>query len=632
MKSKYRLGILLCASLCVATLNAQKVVESFEYTTPDEAAAAWAGSANAVVSSSADKASTAPGTSSLQLTFNFPSVEWATESARGPVLAEPVSIAAEKYVSFRIKGDPAFQAADFRNLYLYAYDADGKFGRWGGPVPVSDSWQVVNYLASSIEKPWDSPELPNLNQIVQFAFFQYGSQTAIAAYSATIGIDDLEVRDAPLVEVPATQEFMIEDFEYATVDVLLTEWTLSANAVASVSDNVAFRATGLKSMRVDFSFPSSAWATETINGVALATPISIGADQYVSFRIKGDPAFAAADFRDLYLYVYDVDGNFGRWGGPAPTSADWAVWNFRAGTIQKPWDSPNLPNLAQIARLAFFQYGSETAIPAYNASIQIDEIRVRNSPLTEFPAPSGPRGLIESFESYSGSEALLGAYSYMNSPATTVTTASIESAGQASKVLKLQIDFSGGQYPWGSVRSLPVAAFSIPTNGVVSLRVKGDPSLASVADAATSFWLSFYDSGARPTHLIIPASTVTNADWTTISATLADFTDYSGVDIGNIVQWRILVQGWEGTAENAPMSGTFYVDDIKIDTAVAAPSVAIARDGDGVIVSWPATATGYALEGAPSLGATGWEPVTGGTGNSVTIKPAQGIRFYRLKK
>lgn len=632
MKLRYKLGMLLCATLSVATINAQTVVESFEYATSDDLMAAWTSSPNTIVSKSDDKASAAPGAASMQLAFSFGSSEWATETVRGPILAEPVSIGPAQYLSFRIKGDPAFQAADFRNLYLYVYDTQNRFGRWGGPVPTTDGWQVVNYLASTIQKPWDSPELPDLSQIVQFAFFQYGSEKAIEPYSATIAIDDLTVRDTALVEVPVTQEYMIEDFEYAMDGDLLAQWAPSANTVGSLSSDVAFRATGGKSMRLVFSFPSGPWATETVVGSPLDAPIAIGPDQYITFRIKGDPTFGAADFRDLYLYAYDVDGNFGRWGAPVPVTADWAVWNFRAATIQKPWDSPALPNLGQIVRLSFFQYGSETAIPSYMATNYIDEIMVRNAPLNEFPAPSAPRGLIDNFDGYANAEALLGAYSYLNSPAATVTTAEVETpAGQASKALKMEIQFAGGQYPWGSVRSLPVAPFSFPTNGVLSLRFKGDPALAAVADAATTFWLSFYDSGGRRTDFQAPASYVTNADWTTITASLEDFGDTSGVDMGNISQWRILVQGWEGTAENAPLTGTFYVDDIQISPASAAPELAIKREGSGVVISWPGTATGYALEGTSSLVAPVWQAVAS-QGNSALISPAAGIRFYRLKK
>jgi hypothetical protein len=221
----------------------------------------------------------------------------------------------------------------------------------------------------------------------------------------------------------------------------------------------------------------------------------------------------------------------------------------------------------------------------------------------------------------------------VNSPAATVTTADVETpAGHSSKALKLQIDFSGGQYPWGSIRSGAVAPFSFPTNGVLSVRFKGDPTLAEVADAATSFWITFYDTAARQAHLIIPAAAVTNDAWTNITATLEDFTDTSGVDIGNLVQWRILVQGWEGTAENAPMTGTFYVDDIQIEVPAAGdPQLAIRREGAGVVITWPAEAAGYALEGTTSLSTPSWQAVAA-EGNSATVTPATGTRFFRLKK
>jgi hypothetical protein len=307
--------------------------------------------------------------------------------------------------------------------------------------------------------------------------------------------------------------------------------------------------------------------------------------------------------------------------------------NFRVGNIEQPFDSPQLPNLNQIVRFAFFQYGSQTAIDPYSATIAIDEIMIRNSALTEFPAPSQPRELIENFESYPGETELLGSYSYLNSPAATLTVASIESpAPEGNKALKLAIDFAPGQYPWGSIRSTKVNPFSFPENGVLSFQFKGDPSLAGVADAGTSFWISFYDQAGRGINYVVPASVVTNSEWTSLEATLADFGDTSAVDIGNLVQWRILAQGWEGTADSAAQSAAVYVDDIKITIPPARPSLGIRRDATGVVISWPAAITGYTLESTDKVSGGTWVAVGGVQGSEATVTPAAGNRFFRLRK
>lgn len=542
----------------------ESVVETFEY---DEAAllAAWRPSPNAVVSASSAVAPASAGTNAMKVTFNFPSTTWATETVSGPELASPVGVDGSQYVSFRIKGDPAFASTDFRSLYLYAYDASGNFGRWGTPVPITSDWQIFNFKASTIEKPWDSPATPNLGQIVRFAFFQYGSETTHPAYSASIELDDLTIRNSPLVDATPEQEQVVEAFEYADEDTLLAAWRSSPRTTVSLTDDVSPRANGAKAMKLEFSFASSVWSTESASGPTLETPVAIGPSQYLVFRIKGDAAFTVSDFSKIYLYAYDSDGNFGRWGADVPTDGEWKVFSFPAAAVEKPWDSQALPNLGQIVRFAFFQYGSETALDEYTATVLLDELMIRNAPLNEFPLPADPRSLIDDFEGYAEDAALTAFYSYVSSPATTTTVASLETpAPQGSKALRLSVDFSAGQYPWGSVRSAKVAPFSFPTNAVASFRFRGDPSLADASDAGTAFWISFYDASGGVIHHVAAPSLVTSGEWTSVEVPLSGFGDTSTVDVGNLVQWRLLVQGWEGTAESPARSGVFLVDDVRI--------------------------------------------------------------------
>ena len=164
-------GLLWCG-LLLGTVNAQTVIESFEYASTDDLLAAWTPSANAVAALSESVSPRSSGTNAMSVTFNFPSMAWATESVQGLPLSSPVAIGPAQYVTLRIKGDPAFATTDFRNFYLYAYDGAGNFGRWGAPAPINTNWQVLNFSASGIEQPWNSPALPDLSQIVQFAIFQ----------------------------------------------------------------------------------------------------------------------------------------------------------------------------------------------------------------------------------------------------------------------------------------------------------------------------------------------------------------------------------------------------------------------------------------------------------------------------
>ena len=610
-------------------------VELFEYGTTTDLAAAWVPSANAVVTLATDVSSASPGKKCMKVNFNFPSGEWATEFVTGPTLEKSVAVGTNQYVVLRLKGDPAFAAADFRAFFLYAYDESGNFGRWSTTVPTTSDWQIVNFAVKTIEKPWNSPALPDLNRISHFAVYQYGSQAAIPAYSASIELDDILIRDNPVSEV-TFKEAVIDDFEYASDDDLLVAWTGSANAFPALSDDVASKSKGSKSMAVTFNFVSIAWATEYFRGSALPAPLAIGPKQYLSFRVKGDPAFATTDFQSLFLYAYDNMGNFGRWGGPVPTDEAWHVVNFQVGSIQKPWDSPSLPDFNNIVRFAFFQYGSETELPEYTATVRVDDLTVRNTALMEFPDPAPFRSTIENFESYANTDALTSFYSYVISPAATVATAEIETpAPQGSKALKLTVDFAAGQYPWGSVKSGTVTPFSFPTNGIVSLRLKGDTALAAKADGGTSFWLSFYDNLGAGINFITDAQPLVSGEWTTIQARLADFGDTSTVDVGNLVQWRLLVQAYEGQAAFEPMSATIHIDDLSLSLAPAEPLTVTATP---VGKSLQVTATGvvagkiYVIYSSADLGTwtAGAQATATTSGATWTLPTTAKAEFFKV--
>src|SRR5262249_9599635 len=69
----------------------------------------------------------------------------------------------------------------------------------------------------------------------------------------------------------------------------------------------------------------------------------------------------------------------------------------------------------------------------------------------------------------------------------------------------------------------------------------------------------------------------------TLEVPFSSFGGVSTVDTGNLVQWRILVEGWQGTAENTDLSGSFYIDDIRITIPeAAAPRLSAYRE-NGVV-------------------------------------------------
>lgn len=430
-------------------------------------------------------------------------------------------------------------------------------------------------------------------------------------------------------------ETVIDAFEYPSTDELAAFWIGNGNAMVTWSDLVAPGSTGVSSMSIQFNFPKSEWTTEVVRGSYLENPVSIDPEQWLSFRIKGDPAFASSDFHNLYLYAYDVDGKFGRWGAPTPSTDDWQIFNFQAKTIEQPWDSSGLPDLSQIARFSWFQYGSQAAIDTYTAVVQIDDLAVLDAPLVDFAPPSKPRVLIDDFEGYASNDALLSFYGYQDSPAATVTTGVLSTpAPQGNNALLFSVDFAAGQYPWGSVRSAMVAPFSFPTNAVVTLRFKGDPGLAQVADDGTSFWISFYDKTGQGINYLSGADVVTSGEWTTITAAFQDFWSTSPVDLGNLVQWRLLVQGWTGSPESEPSSGSFQVDDIRITVPTVPPSLAISRGGDSLKVQLSQLTPGktYELRVTPDL--KQWSTATTLTATTSTaewiVAPVVSHGFFQL--
>jgi hypothetical protein len=574
--------LLLSGCLGAISANGQTMIESFEYASDADLQQAWSAS-GATISLSNSVATHATGAKSLRVDADFSAIAWATATLSGPTLTTPLSIEATQYITVRIAGDARFTNAVWQQFYIYAYDAAGNFGRWGSPIPTTNNWQILNFLASGMEQPWDSTGLPDLNGIVQFKFFVFGQgATPGTEFSATILVDELMVRNSPLIEVTSTSgPATIENFEsYASDADLLANWS-PQSATLSLSSYVAAHSTGTNSMRVDRFFPANAWETEVMTGPARAIPMSIAPTQYLTIRVAGDPAFTNASYQTLFIYAYDVANNFGRWGSEVPIETNWQVFNYLASSISQPWDSPALPDLNNIVRFKLYLYGQGSpAGPEFQATIYIDDLMVRDTPLTEFPPASPMRSLIDDFEGYADDTALHGFYSYLNSPAATVTTAAIETpAPQGSKALKLGIDFAAGQYPWGAVNSGTVAPFSFPTNAVVQCRFKGDSVLAPTADDGTVFWLSFFDKAQRRFTFSTLAPAVSSSEWTTVKAAYSDFWANSPVDTGNLVGWQFLVEGWQGTADSTALSGAFYIDDVRITIA---PVLSVVKEAGGL--------------------------------------------------
>ncbi|MBX3748059.1 MAG: hypothetical protein KF833_22350 [Verrucomicrobiae bacterium] len=79
------------------------------------------------------------------------------------------------------------------------------------------------------------------------------------------------------------------------------------------------------------------------------------------------------------------------------------------------------------------------------------------------------------------------------------------------------------------------------------------------------------------------------------------------------------------------------LDAILLGAGGSAPSLAIRREGDSVVLSWPASAEGFVLESTPSLSPATWTavsetPTSAGGQSSVTIGAGSGTRYFRLRR
>jgi hypothetical protein len=437
-----------------------------------------------------------------------------------------------------------------------------------------------------------------------------------------------------LFAVTAGAQTMIENFdEYADDAALQAAWT-PQTATLSLSSYVPAGSTSTNSMQMDIDFPNNAWQTEVINGPMLSAPVSIDNNQYITLEIAGDPQFTNATYQMFFIYAFDENGNFGRWGASIPTvNTNWQVLNIAASSIAVPWNSPGLPDLTDIVQFSFYIYGEGDPPSAnpYSATIYVDNLQVRDTPLIQFPAPSPMRALIDNFEEYSNDAALLRFYSYQDSPAATTCTASLLTpAPQGSNALELTIDFAPGQYPWAAVWSPVVAPFSLPTNAVVSLWFQGDPTLAPVMDYGTTFWLSFYDAAGNGINFVSAPDPVISSDWTNLQFSYDEFTSGAIVDTGNLVQWRILVEGWAGTPDSTSLTASFGVDDIQITippvlTVVQAAGTLQLHMDDLI------SGTTYTLRMSPDL--THWTTTTIHATSASAIWPipsSQQTDFYQL--
>jgi uncharacterized repeat protein (TIGR01451 family) len=102
-----------------------------------------------------------------------------------------------------------------------------------------------------------------------------------------------------------------------------------------------------------------------------------------------------------------------------------------------------------------------------------------------------------------------------------------------------------------------------------------------------------------------------------INGSVVTFPNLGDVGSAGVLNATIVVRPTiQGTITNNTTVGSTTTDPLKVNnsasvkTIVQAIALSAARVGQNIVISWPASATGYALESAPNVGgAITWSPV-----------------------
>jgi hypothetical protein len=180
-----------------------------------------------------------------------------------------------------------------------------------------------------------------------------------------------------------------------------------------------------------------------------------------------------------------------------------------------------------------------------------------------------------------------------------------------------------------------VLGFSSALNGLNN----GDPAPTGPVSPEDLFR---YDAiGARSFTTASNAASYFSLDGTTDLARFnqyqtGDFQDWYSYYGGQTPQ----VQDAFGTKGTAPLPGVEFrvLDAIGYTRIIASPTLTLVRSGTNVVITWPASYSGFALQSATNLGTTvTWAPVSPAPTNiagfyTVTNSLSGGRKFYRLLK
>ncbi len=89
------------------------------------------------------------------------------------------------------------------------------------------------------------------------------------------------------------------------------------------------------------------------------------------------------------------------------------------------------------------------------------------------------------------------------------------------------------------------------------------------------------------------------------------------------------------TGDSFSLVGGFW--SLWLENPLNTPTLTITRQANGIVISWPSTASGWVLEQTGNLAARNWDTsgltvTDDGTTKSVSVLSTEGSLFFRLKK
>ena len=327
---------LLLAGGLVHAQEIVTVVEDFEFASDNAAAAAgvaiYPGVASTGVASSASGADASEGSFALRAdvtwggtVFDALFIERFLSAPYNTDTPIPAGQVASRFTPrLDLKGDPLFGSGAFGvNVFLILFDSDGeqyRFINFGEPAIQSSTYTpgvAINYFDLVNEQD------ALLTQVVAFQVI-LEDPDGISG-TAPVFLDKLEFTEVPFVDPGST--ISIDDFELATDEISIPLfWDFSSDASVTVSllpGSLDDANEGNFSIGLDFFTPGNPIGFESGRfGRTFDTPIPLSkpysptggideniADLLLEIDVKGDPEFAKGQGTNLWVYLYETDGD-----------------------------------------------------------------------------------------------------------------------------------------------------------------------------------------------------------------------------------------------------------------------------------------------------------------------------------